>query len=114
MTEKRIRVEKQIGRQTLSFETGQLAKQAAGSVLVQYGETVVLVATASSDPRPGLDFFPLTCDYRERLAAAGKFPWKNTPGTFAGLPWVTSWIVSAPTSASPMAESVEPVPALLA
>ena len=74
MTEKRIRVEKQIGASTLSFETGQLAKQAAGSVLVQYGETVVLVATASSDPRPGLDFFPLTCDYRERLAAAGKFP----------------------------------------
>ncbi len=74
MTEKRIRVEKQIGQHTLSFETGQLAKQAAGSVLVQYGDTVVLVATASSDPRPGLDFFPLTCDYRERLAAAGKFP----------------------------------------
>ncbi len=74
MTEKKIRVEKQIGRQTLSFETGQLAKQAAGSVLVQYGETVVLVAAASSDPRPGLDFFPLMCDYRERLAAAGKFP----------------------------------------
>ena len=43
-------------------------------MLVQYGETVVLVATATSDPRPGLDFFPLTCDYRERLAAAGKFP----------------------------------------
>ena len=74
MTEKSIRVEKQIGGQTLSFETGQLAKQAAGSVLVQYGETVVLVAAASSDPRPGLDFFPLMCDYRERLAAAGKFP----------------------------------------
>jgi polyribonucleotide nucleotidyltransferase len=74
VTEKKIRVEKQIGRQTLSFETGQLAKQAAGSVLVQYGETVVLVAAASSDPRPGLDFFPLMCDYRERLAAAGKFP----------------------------------------
>ncbi|MCG8652901.1 MAG: polyribonucleotide nucleotidyltransferase, partial [Pirellulales bacterium] len=74
MTEKKIRVEKQIGRQTLSFETGQLAKQSAGSVLVQYGGTVVLVAAASSDPRPGLDFFPLMCDYRERLAAAGKFP----------------------------------------
>ncbi len=74
MTEKKIRVEKQIGQHTLSFETGQLAKQAAGAVLVQYGETVVLVAAASSDPRPGLDFFPLTCDYRERMAAAGKFP----------------------------------------
>ena len=74
MTEKRIRVEKQIGGTVLALETGLLAKQAAGAVTVQYGETVVLVATASSDPRPGLDFFPLTCDYRERLAAAGKFP----------------------------------------
>ena len=74
MSEKKVRVEKKIGRHTLSFETGQLAKQAAGSVMVQYGETVVLVATATSDPRPGLDFFPLTCDYRERYAAAGKFP----------------------------------------
>jgi len=74
VSEKRIRVERKIGRQTLSMETGLLAKQAAGSVLVQYGETVVLVACATSDPRPGLDFFPLTCDYRERYAAAGKFP----------------------------------------
>ncbi|MEM6471779.1 MAG: polyribonucleotide nucleotidyltransferase [Planctomycetota bacterium] len=74
MTVNKIRVEKKIGRQMLSFETGQLAKQAAGAVLVQYGETVVLVATASSNPRPGIDFFPLTCDYRERFAAAGKFP----------------------------------------
>ncbi|TWT92353.1 polyribonucleotide nucleotidyltransferase [Stieleria varia] len=74
MTVNKIRVERKIGRQVLSFETGQLAKQAAGAVLVQYGETVVLVAAASSDPRPGLDFFPLTCDYRERFAAAGKFP----------------------------------------
>ena len=74
MTVNKIRVEKKIGRSVLSFETGQLAKQAAGSVMVQYGETSVLVAAASSDPRPGLDFFPLMCDYRERLAAAGKFP----------------------------------------
>jgi len=56
------------------MESGQLAKQAAGSCLVQFGETVVLVATASGPPRPGIDFFPLTCDYRERVAAAGKFP----------------------------------------
>jgi polyribonucleotide nucleotidyltransferase len=55
------------------METGELAKQAAGSCLVQFGETVVLVAAASGPPRPG-DFFPLTCDYRERVAAAGKFP----------------------------------------
>jgi polyribonucleotide nucleotidyltransferase len=69
----KVRVERQIGAQTLSLETGELAKQAAGSCLVQYGETVVLVATATGAPRPG-DFFPLTCDYRERVAAAGKFP----------------------------------------
>ena len=70
----KVRVEKKIGSQTLSIETGQLAKQAAGAVLVQYGDTVVLTATATGPSRPGTDFFPLTCDYRERLAAAGKFP----------------------------------------
>jgi polyribonucleotide nucleotidyltransferase len=69
----KVRVERQIGASVLSMETGELAKQAAGSCLVQYGETVVLVATATGAPRPG-DFFPLTCDYRERVAAAGKFP----------------------------------------
>ncbi len=69
----KVRVERQIGASILSLETGELAKQAAGSCLVQYGETVVLTATATGAPRPG-DFFPLTCDYRERVAAAGKFP----------------------------------------
>jgi len=69
----KVRIERRIGAGTLSIETGELAKQAAGSCLVQYGETVVLCATASGPPRPG-DFFPLTCDYRERVAAAGKFP----------------------------------------
>lgn len=51
-----------------------LAKQAAGSCLVRYADTVVLVAAATGAPRAGTDFFPLTCDYRERSAAAGKFP----------------------------------------
>jgi polyribonucleotide nucleotidyltransferase len=68
------RVERKIGDQVLAIETGFLAKQAAGSVLVSYGETVVIVACATGAPRPGIDFFPLTCDYRERVAAAGKFP----------------------------------------
>ncbi len=70
----KVRVEKQIGRSVLSFETGFLAKQATASVLCQYGETVVLNAVVTGPPRPGIDFFPLTCDYRERTAAAGKFP----------------------------------------
>lgn len=74
MTVNKVRVEKKIGRNTLSFETGQVAKQAAGSVFVQYGDTVVMVAAASGTPRQGIDFFPLMCDYRERFAAAGKFP----------------------------------------
>ena len=70
----KVRVEKQIGSGTLSLETGLLAKQAAAAVLVQYNDTVVLNAVATGTPRPGIDFFPLTCDYRERTAAAGKFP----------------------------------------
>ena len=70
----KIRVEKKIGKGTFSIETGALAKQAAGCCLVQYGDTTVLCAAATGPPRPGIDFFPLTCDYRERAAAAGKFP----------------------------------------
>ncbi|TWT77972.1 Polyribonucleotide nucleotidyltransferase [Posidoniimonas polymericola] len=71
---KKIRVERQIGRHNFSIETGILAKQAAGAVLTQYGETISFTACATGPARPGLDFFPLTCDYRERHAAAGKFP----------------------------------------
>ena len=70
----KVRVERRIGDQVLAMETGLLAKQAAGSVIVSYGDTTVLVAAATGAPRPGIDFFPLTCDYRERTAAAGKFP----------------------------------------
>jgi polyribonucleotide nucleotidyltransferase len=70
----KIRVERQIGEQVFSIETGELAKQAGGSCLVQYGDTVVLATATSGPPRPGIDFFPLMCDYRERVAAAGKFP----------------------------------------
>jgi polyribonucleotide nucleotidyltransferase len=70
----KVRVEKQIGAQTFALETGFYAKQAAASVVVQYGETMVLDAVTVGPPRGGGDFFPLTCDYRERTAAAGKFP----------------------------------------
>jgi polyribonucleotide nucleotidyltransferase len=70
----KVRVEKPLGAGIFAIETGELAKQAAGSCLVQFGETVVLVAAATGPARVGIDFFPLTCDYRERTAAAGKFP----------------------------------------
>ncbi len=53
-----------VGGREMIFETGRLAKQASGSVLVTYGETVVnATATGSKEPKEGLDFFPLTCDY---------------------------------------------------
>lgn len=67
-------VEREIAGRTLRLETGKLAKQAAGSVLVTYGETVVLAASVAGPPRPGADFFPLQADYREKAYAAGKFP----------------------------------------
>ncbi len=59
----------------LTMETGRLAKQASGSVLMRYGDTVVLVAaTAADEPREGIDFFPMTVDYEERLYAVGRIP----------------------------------------
>jgi len=68
------KVERQIGRHTLTIESGALAKQADGAVTVRYADTVIL-ATAVSGPKPEhLDFFPLTVDYREKTYAAGKFP----------------------------------------
>src|SRR6185369_2334675 len=69
------RVSAMIGERELSIEVGKLAKQAQGSALVRYGDTVVLVtACAAKEPREGLDFFPLTVDYRENFYAAGKIP----------------------------------------
>ena len=67
-------VEREIGGKTLRMETGRLAKQAHGAVLVTYGGTVVLTAATGGEPRGGGDFFPLQVDYRERTYAAGKFP----------------------------------------
>src|SRR3977135_3671959 len=64
-----------IGQNTLRFETGKLAKQAHGSVIVRFGDSVVLVtACHASSPREGLDFPPLTVDYREYPYASGRIP----------------------------------------
>jgi polyribonucleotide nucleotidyltransferase len=70
----KVVVERQFAGRTISLTTGEMAKQAAGAVLVRFGDTVVFVAAQNGPSRPGTDFFPLTCDYRERSAAAGKFP----------------------------------------
>jgi polyribonucleotide nucleotidyltransferase len=64
----------EMGGRTLTIETGRLAKQAAGAVLVTYGETTVLVTAAHARPRPGIDFFPLVVDFVEKTSAAGKIP----------------------------------------
>lgn len=67
--------ETEIGGRKLIVETGKMAKQANGSALLRYGDTVVLVtATASAEPREGIDFFPLTVDYEEKLYSVGKIP----------------------------------------
>src|SRR6185436_15710264 len=64
-----------INNKTLSFETGKLAKQAGGSIIVRYGDSVVLVtACRSGSPREGIDFLPLTVDYKEYTYASGRIP----------------------------------------
>ncbi len=69
------RVEMTLGGRSLSLETGRVAEQANGAVMARYGDTIVLAAvTASSTPREGVDFFPLTVDVEERMYAAGKIP----------------------------------------
>ncbi len=73
-TRKPVTVERTIGNKTLSLETGRLAKQASGAVVVRVGDMMTLVATVAAAGREGLDFFPLTVDYREKVYAAGKFP----------------------------------------
>jgi polyribonucleotide nucleotidyltransferase len=67
-------VETNLGDQTLRIETGKLAKQAHGAVVVRYGDTVTLVTAVEGEEDEGRDFFPLVVDYREKTYAAGKFP----------------------------------------
>ena len=67
-------VQRTLGNQTLTLETGKLAKQAHGAVVVRYGDTVVLVTAVEGRADPAKGFFPLVVDYRERMSAGGKFP----------------------------------------
>ena len=65
----------EIGGKLFSIETGRFAKQANGSAMVRYGDTMVLVtAVVSPEAKPNQDFFPLQVEYREKTSAAGKFP----------------------------------------
>ena len=74
MAEQYIKVEKQIGGRTLTLETGKVAKLASAAVVATYAGSTVLATVVRAEPRRGLDFFPLTVDYREKTSAAGKFP----------------------------------------
>jgi len=72
--EKLVKVEREIGGRTLTLETGVVAKLCSAAVMATYGGTTVLATVVRSAPREGIDFFPLTVDYREKTSAAGKFP----------------------------------------
>ncbi len=69
-----VRESVMVGDRAFTLETGRLAKQAHGSILITCGDTMVLVTVVSQDERPGLDFFPLTCEFVEKTYAAGKIP----------------------------------------
>jgi polyribonucleotide nucleotidyltransferase len=69
-----ITLSREFGNSTLTFESGKLALQAGGSCVVTYGETQVLATCTTTQPREGIDFFPLTIDVEERMYAAGKIP----------------------------------------
>ena len=68
------RIERQFAGRNLTIETGRMARQAAGSCLIQFGETVMLIAATAQDRPTHLPFFPLTVEYREKSYAAGKIP----------------------------------------
>jgi polyribonucleotide nucleotidyltransferase len=93
------RVSSALAHSTLSFETGRMAKQADGSILAQFGDTVVLVAVVGAkEPMPGKDFFPLTVEYRERSSSAGRIPggWFKREGRPRTKEILTSRLIDRP------------------
>lgn len=72
----------EIGGKPFSIETGHLARLSAGAATIRMGESMVLVTANSSDPRPGIDFFPLTIDYREKTYSAGRRARPCRPATW--------------------------------
>src|SRR5882762_4020087 len=89
-----------ISGKSLRFETGKLAKQAHGSVIVRYGDSVVLVsACRAANPREGIDFLPLTVDYREYAYASGRIPggFFKREGKPADKEVLTSRVIDRPT-----------------
>ena len=87
-----------LGGTPISLETGRIAKQAHGAVIVRQGGTMVLVAVCRAEPREGIDFFPLTVDYREPVFAAGKIPggWFKREGKQTTKETLTSRLIDRP------------------
>lgn len=87
-----------VGGRPMTFETGRLAKQAHGSILISFGESVVLVTAVSTSERPGIDFFPLTCEYVEKTYAAGRIPggFFKREGRLRDAETLTSRIIDRP------------------
>ena len=70
----------ELAGRTLTVDIGRVAKQANGAALMHYGDTTVLsTATASKEPREGIDFFPLSVEYEEKMYAVGKIIWVSSP-----------------------------------
>ncbi|MGH7738883.1 MAG: polyribonucleotide nucleotidyltransferase, partial [bacterium] len=93
------RVSSPFAHSTFSIETGRMAKQADGSVLAQFGDTVVIAAVVGAkDPMPGKDFFPLTVEYRERSSSAGRIPggWFKREGRPRTKETLTSRLIDRP------------------
>ena len=91
--------EMELGGRKLVLEFGKYAEQASGSTLVRYGDTVVLVnATVASTPRPGIDFFPLSVDFEEKLYSVGRIPggWTRREGRPAEKAILTSRLIDRP------------------
>src|SRR5919199_1039963 len=102
------RVERTFAGRRMVIETGRMAKQAAGSALVQFGDTMVLAAVTVSENQSTLPFFPLTVEYREKTYAAGKIP-----GGFIkreGRPQ-DNWILNPTSSSSSTRTSTSSSPA---
>jgi polyribonucleotide nucleotidyltransferase len=87
-----------LGGTPISLETGRIAKQANGAIIVRQGGTMVLVAVCRAEPREGIDFFPLTVDYREPVFAAGKIPggWFKREGKQTTKETLTSRLIDRP------------------
>jgi polyribonucleotide nucleotidyltransferase len=87
-----------LGGTPISLETGRIAKQANGAVIVRQGGTMVLAAVCRAEPREGIDFFPLTVDYREPVFAAGKIPggWFKREGKQTTKETLTSRLIDRP------------------